>query len=127
MDSEVQFMNQARQFQDVFFGYYVQNRIFSSYAYFTSQDESTFPNDADEAMAQWNEFSNKIKDNERSFTAYYNAMDRVDTRSLPRFAYAEPALGNDLYEQLYLIVGILIACILLFWLSYMSFIKYDVR
>ena len=44
IDSEVQFMSQARQFQDVFFGYYVQNRIFSSYAYFTSQNENTFPN-----------------------------------------------------------------------------------
>ncbi|MDR2138626.1 MAG: ABC transporter permease subunit, partial [Tannerella sp.] len=43
VDSEMQFMNQARQFQDLFFGYYLQNGIFSSYAYFTSQDENTFP------------------------------------------------------------------------------------
>ncbi|MDR2775364.1 MAG: ABC transporter permease subunit [Tannerella sp.] len=126
VDSEVQFMNQARQFQDTFFGYYVQNRIFSSYAYFTSQDEHTFPNDMDEANRQSDEFTKSIP-NVNSFTDYYNALNKIDTGSLPRFAYAEPTLGNDLYEQLYLIAGILVVCILLFWLSYMSFIKYDVR
>jgi ABC-type transport system involved in multi-copper enzyme maturation permease subunit len=127
MDSEVQFMNQARQFQDVFFGYYVQNRIFSSYAYFTSQNENTFPNDIEEAMEQFKNFSSKIPKDGFSFTAIRDLLDKIDTRNLPRFAYAEPTLGNDLYEQLYLIAGIIIACILLFWLSYISFIKYDVR
>jgi ABC-type transport system involved in multi-copper enzyme maturation permease subunit len=126
VDSEVQFMNQARQFQDVFFGYYVQNRIFSSYAYFTSQDENTFPNDMDEANRQSDEFEESIP-SVHSFTDYYNALNKIDTRSLPRFTYAEPTLGADLYAQLYLVAGILIVCILLFWLSYMSFIKYDVR
>lgn len=127
VDSEVQFMNQARQFQDVFFGYYVQNKIFSSYAYFTSQDESTFPGSMEESFKQWEEFASKFPENTRSFTAFYEALGKIDTRSLPRFAYAEPTLGSDLYGQLYLIAGIVIACILLLWLSYISFIKYDVR
>ncbi|MDR0566878.1 MAG: ABC transporter permease subunit [Prevotellaceae bacterium] len=127
VDSEVQFMNQARQFQDVFFGYYAQNKIFSSYAYFTSQDENTFPNDIEEAQIQCEEFLKNFPADKRSFTAFYEALGKIDTRSLPRFAYAEPTLGSDLYEQLYLIAGIVIACMLLFWLSYISFIKYDVR
>jgi tetrahydromethanopterin S-methyltransferase subunit G len=130
MDSEVQFMNQARQFQDVFFGYYVQNKIFSSYAYFTSQDENTFPDSEEEANKQAYEFIKKVFSSgftRNSITESMSLMGTVDTRNLPRFAYAEPTLGNDMYEQLYLIAGILIAIILLFWLSYISFIKYDVR
>jgi hypothetical protein len=119
-------MNQARQFQDLFFGYYLQNGIFSSYAYFTSQDENTFPENMDEGIKQNEQFKQRLPD-AHSFVDVYKALDRVDTRSLPRFAYAEPTLGNDLYGQLYLAAGILIACILLCWLSYMSFIRYDVR
>jgi ABC-type transport system involved in multi-copper enzyme maturation permease subunit len=128
VDSEVQFMNQARQFQDVFFGYYVQNRIFSSYAYFTSQDESTFPADLNEAIKQWEDFSEgKPVSSINDVMEMVGRLNKIDMGSLPRFAYAEPTLGKDLYGQLYLIAGILIVCILLFWLSYMSFIKYDVR
>jgi ABC-type transport system involved in multi-copper enzyme maturation permease subunit len=112
MDSDVHFLNQARQFQDVFYSYFVQNKIFSSYAYITMQKEEELPNDWDEARAQAN-----------SGLSYGYA----DTQSFPRFAYVQPTLGNDLYEQLYLIAGILIACILLFWFSFISFIKYDVR
>jgi ABC-type transport system involved in multi-copper enzyme maturation permease subunit len=125
-DSEVQFMNQARQFQDVFFGYYVQNRIFSSYEYFTSQKESDFPNNREEVSMQVSRFMEEHS-NLKSVMDYRNAMGTVDTQNLPRFTYAQPTLGNDLYRQLYLIAGILVACILLFWFSFVSFIKYDVR
>ncbi|MDR1344729.1 MAG: ABC transporter permease subunit [Tannerellaceae bacterium] len=126
MDSEVHFMNQARQFQDVFFGYYVQNRIFSSFEYFTGQKESDFPNTWDEAIAQSTRF-NEEHPEVKSLFDYRLAVGTVDTSGLPRFVYAPPTLGSDVLEQLYLIAGLLIACILLFWFSYVSFIKYDVR
>jgi ABC-type transport system involved in multi-copper enzyme maturation permease subunit len=124
VDSEVQFMNQARQFQDVFYGYYLQNGIFSSYAYFTMQKESEFPENWEESSAQANRWREEAKP---ASTFDFSWFQPIDTQSLPRFAYAQPTLGSDLYEQLYLIAGILIVCILLFWLSFMSFIKYDVR
>jgi ABC-type transport system involved in multi-copper enzyme maturation permease subunit len=124
MDSEVQFMNQARQFQDAFYDYFVQNKIFSSYYYFTPQAESDFPADWDESNAQNDSWRKEAKPTS-SFDL--SSIEYRDTRSFPRFAYAQPTLGDDLLEQLYLIAGILIACILLFWLSFMSFIRYDVR
>jgi ABC-type transport system involved in multi-copper enzyme maturation permease subunit len=124
MDCEVHFMNQARQFQDVFYGYFVQNKIFSSYAYITMQKEEDFPNDMEESSAQSSNWRNRAKP---SSTFDVSSFDYADTQSLPRFAYVQPTLGNDLYEQMYLIAGILIACILLFWFSFVSFIKYDVR
>jgi ABC-type transport system involved in multi-copper enzyme maturation permease subunit len=124
-DSEVQFMNQARQFQDMFFGYIMQNRLFSKYEYFTSDDPGKFSDDEDDCRKRATEFFEKHTG--MSMRDFYQVFDRVDTSGFPRFAYAEPTLGNDLYAQLYLVAGILIACILLFWLSYMSFIKYDVR
>ncbi|MDR0700172.1 MAG: ABC transporter permease subunit [Tannerella sp.] len=124
MDSEVHFMDQARQFQDVFYGYFVQNKIFSSYAYFTPQKEADFPNDWDESHAQEDSWQKEAKP---TSTFDFSSYAYQDTQSFPRFVYAQPTLGDDLYEQLYLITGILIACILLFWLSFLSFTRYDVR
>jgi hypothetical protein len=124
IDSEVSFMNQARQFQDAFYGYFVQNRIFSSYAYITMQKEEDLPNDPDEANAQIGDWKNTAKP-ESTFD--FSSFEYADTQSFPRFTHVQPTLSNDLYEQMYLIAGILITCILLFWFSFVSFIKYDVR
>jgi hypothetical protein len=124
MEGEVNFMDQARQFQDAFYDYFVQNKIFSSYAYITMQKESEVPNSWDEASAQESSWEKSVK---RESTFDFASFPYADTQSFPRFAYVQPTLGNDLHEQLYLIAGLLIACALLFWFSFVSFIKYDVR
>ena len=124
MDAEVHFMNQARRFQDIFYGYFVQNKIFSSYAYLTKHKEADFPADWDEAGEQYEKWNNET---ERESTFDLSSFGYLDTSDLPRFTYAQPTLGNDLQIHLFLIAGILIVCILLFWFSYVSFIKYDVR
>jgi ABC-type transport system involved in multi-copper enzyme maturation permease subunit len=124
VDGEVHFMDQARQFQDVYYGYFVQNKLFSSYKYVTPQDESEFPETWEEAFALYNKWKSEAKP-ESTFDI--SSFGYMDTQSFPRFIYVQPTLGDDLLEQLYLIAGILVACILLFWLSFMSFIKYDVR
>jgi ABC-type transport system involved in multi-copper enzyme maturation permease subunit len=126
IDSEVYFMNRARQFQDAFYGYFVQNKIFSSYAYFTPQKEEDFPADWKEADTQIREWVKQHEDFD-FFSPEFSVFGLVDVQSLPRFTASPPALGSDLYGQLYLIAGIVIACLLLFWFSFVSFIKYDVR
>jgi hypothetical protein len=124
-DSEIHFMDQARQFHDTYYGYFEQNRIFYSYAYFTGMDESEFSDDEEYIRSLKYRFEKEHSG--LNLRNYPSAMKKVDTSHLPRFTYAPPPLGNDLYEQLRLIAGILIAYILLFWLSFVSFIKYDVR
>jgi ABC-type transport system involved in multi-copper enzyme maturation permease subunit len=124
-DSEIHFMNQARQFHDTYYGYFEQTKLFYSYAYFTIMDESEFSDDREYLMGLRDQFAAAHPD--MNFTDYPSVMKKIDTSHLPRFTYAQPTLGNDLYEQLQLIAGILIAYILLFWLSFVSFIKYDVR
>ncbi len=124
MESEVSFMNQMRMFQDVYYGYFVQNRIYSSYAYFTPHKESEIAETWDEGNTQaktWKEIAKP----ESTFD--FKSFGYIDTSGLPRFVYAQPMLGNDLQSQLFLLAGIIIVCILLFWFSFISFIKYDVR
>jgi hypothetical protein len=124
MDDETYFMDQARQFQDTHYGYFVQNKIFSSWAYFAIQKEEDFPNTWEEGGEQEGRWREEMKINPMYG---YSSFGYLDTSDLPRFAYVPPTLGSELYEHVYLIAGILIACILLFWCSFVSFIGYDVR
>ena len=124
MGSEINFMNQVRQFQDVHYEYFVQNKIYSSFAYMTPQKEEDFPDTREEANAKQSEWS-RIAKPESTFDT--SSFGYLDTSNLPRFTYVQPTLGADLKTQLFLIAGIVIVCILLFWFSFVSFIKYDVR
>jgi len=124
MESEINFMNQVRQFQDVYYGYFIQNKIYSSYAYMTPQKEEDFPNTREEAEAKESEWR-KVAKPESTFDT--SSFGYLDTSNFPRFAYVQPTLGAALQSHLYLLAGILVVCILLFWFSYVSFIKYDVR
>ena len=124
MTNEVHFMNQVRRFQDVFYGYFVQNKIYSSYEYFAIQDEADFPADWDEARKQYEEWNSKTN---RESTFDFSSFGYRDTSGFPRFTYVESTMGEDLMHQLFFLAGIIIACILLFWFSFISFIKYDVR
>jgi ABC-type transport system involved in multi-copper enzyme maturation permease subunit len=124
MDSEVSFMNQVRAFQDIHYDYFVQNRIYSSYAYFTPQKEEDFPETMQEGEIQYSAWRETVQP-ESTFDM--SSFGYMDTSDFPRFAYVQTTLGNDLQNQLYLFAGIIIVCILLFWFSFVSFIKYDVR
>ena len=124
MESEVSFMNRLRLFQDVYYGYFVQNRIYSSYAYFTMHKESEIPETWEEGGTQATTWKETAKP-ESTFD--FSSFGYVDTSGFPRFAYVQPSLGNDLQSQLYLLAGIILVCLLLFWFSFVSFIKYDVR
>ncbi|MDR2626773.1 MAG: ABC transporter permease subunit [Dysgonamonadaceae bacterium] len=130
IDSEVHFMNRTRQFHDAFHEYLTQNKIFSSYAYFTPQKEEDFPNSWEESEVQRDEWEKQHKDFdffEARNVGFSQSFGQVDMQSLPRFTGSFPRLGSDLYGQMYLIAGIFIICLLLFWFSFVSFIKYDVR
>jgi len=124
MESEVSFMNQVRMFQEIYYGYFVQNRIYSSYAYFTMHKESEIFDTWEENNAQANTWKETAKP-ESTFD--FSSFGYADTSEFPRFAYIQPSLGNDLQSQLFLMAGVVLACLLLFWFSFVSFTKYDVR
>ena len=124
MDDEVSFTDQVRQFQDMFYGYFRQHGIFGSYAYFAIQKEEQFPKDWNEASEQASKWEKEVK---RASTFDFSSFEYLNTDDLPRFAYVPPALGKALYGHIYLIAGILLMCVLLFWCAFVAFIRYDVR
>jgi ABC-type transport system involved in multi-copper enzyme maturation permease subunit len=124
MESEIHFMDQVRQFQDVFYGYFLQNKIYSSYAFFTPQKESDFPENWEEAQNNVTVWKETAKP-ESTFD--FSSFGYIDTSGFPKFKYVQPTIGSDLISRIYLLAGILIACTLLFGLSFRSFLRYDVR
>ena len=124
MESEVNFMNQVRMFQEIYYRYFTQNRFFSSFAYFTPHKESEILDTWEECGVQENAWKESVK---RESTFDFSSFGYVDTSEFPRFVYIQPTLGKDLQSQLYLMAGIVLACLLLFWFSFVSFTKYDVR
>ena len=124
MESHVYFMDQARIYREQFYNYYKQNKIFSSYGYFTPHKDEEIPKTQEEAeqmQAQW-----RAKAKPQS-TFDISSLGYIRTEGLPRFTYHERGIVDGLSEQLWIFAGLIAACILLVWTTYRSFINYDVR
>lgn len=124
MKTHNDFMQQTDKYRDRFFKYFKDNNIFGSYSYFSPQPENTFPkdwNEADEMYKNWKNNANPESTFDLSSLGYQ------DTNNIPRFEYKEWNIAGGLQYQLYLLVTIVLLCILLYWFTYVSFIRYDVR
>jgi ABC-type transport system involved in multi-copper enzyme maturation permease subunit len=124
MESHIDFMNQARNYREQFFNYYKENKIFSSYNYFSPHKESEIPKTQEEAekmLAQWRSTAKPESTFDLSSLGY------VPTAGIPRFTYSERGIIGGLSDQLWIFAGLIAACTLLIWFTYKSFIKYDIR
>ncbi len=124
MESHVDFMNQARSYREQFFNYYKENKIFSSYNYFSPHKESEIPKTQEEAVimqAQW-----RLTAKPES-TFDLSSLGYVSTSALPRFIYNERGILDGLADQLWIFAVLIAACTVLIWITYSSFIKYDIR
>jgi ABC-2 type transport system permease protein len=124
MESHIDFMDKARNYREQFFNYYKEKKIFSSYSYFTPHMESEIPKTWEEAQKQYERW--KLTAKPKS-TFDFSSLGYVSTESLPRFTYKERDIIDGLSDQLWILAGLIAACVVLIWVTYRSFIKYDVR
>lgn len=124
MESHVSFMEQSRNYRNAFFNYFKAKKIFSSYKYFAPENEADFPADWNEAGQKYSNWKANAKPNS---TFDLSSLGYADTSDLPRFIYQEKSILNGLIDQLGLLTGLIVACIILFWLTYRSFLNFDVR
>ena len=121
---QLNYMDQVRRYHDDFFNYYKTHNIYGSFQFFTPHKDKDIPADwkaAGEASSHWE------KTAKRESTFDFSSLGYLDTSDLPRFQYKEMGIIRGLEKDFILLAGILIVCVLLFWFSFVSFIRYDVR
>jgi hypothetical protein len=124
MENHVDFMVQARKYRDIFFTYYKEHNIYGSWAYFTPQKASEIPRTQEEAVKQSEDW---LKNAKPESTFDFSSIASINTANLPQFSYIKKNIGSDLADQLWILTAMLSACIILIWITYRSFIKYDIR
>lgn len=124
MESHTCFMDQARNYRDQFFNYYKEAGIYSSYSYFSPHKESEIPKTWEEGNIMYEQWQ---RDSKPESTFDLSSLGYVNTSGLPRFAYNQKGILKGLSDQLWLFSGMIVACILLIWITYRSFIRYDIR
>ncbi|HUX57956.1 MAG TPA: ABC transporter permease subunit [Bacteroidales bacterium] len=140
-ESHYNFLDQTRRYREELIHYYKEKKLFSSYLYFTQQDPKNFMT-VDEIVNYLTKGELKSfaeveahKDPFYFFGKTKNSFPNsnidewksIDLSQFPKFNYRPAKVLNDIHHSL-LHIGVLFALALaLFYFSYKSFIRYDVR
>jgi hypothetical protein len=138
-ESHRDFINQVGDYRETLIQYYQDKKLFSSYLYFNQQDPSGFMT-ADEMIyfrtggvcRTLKEFETKLGGDWNYLTVEVpnsNLWDwkPLDLSAFPVFEYKPAGVGRDIRNSLIYFGIFLGLVILLFYLSFVSFLKYDVR
>jgi len=150
VNSHYRFMDRTRIYREELINYFKDKKIFSSFSYFTPVPPETFMT-ADEIVMirSGGEFKNNQEYREwvrneqakgTSMRSIFAPLGKVDIPETDPNAYSYLDLSdvlmfqmrsgdilNDLKENILKISALILISIFLFYLSFISFIKYDVR
>jgi ABC-type transport system involved in multi-copper enzyme maturation permease subunit len=136
------FMDSVRGYRNILMTWFADNGIFGSYEYFTRQDPDTFMS-ADAMVEyltmgdytswqQWNDFAETggsifatIK-RELDVKAYAE-FEPLDLGEIPQYSQARDSTGDDVKRVLHMLATLVISGIILSYISFVSFVRYDVR
>ena len=139
-ESHYDFLDQTRRYREELINYYKQNKLFSSYLYFTHQDPKSFMT-ADEMVYTLTKGEFKTladldaKKDPFIFKYFTGTLPNtnmsewkpIDLSPFPKFSYRSAKVLEDIRHSL-IYIGVLFALAIgLFYFSYKAFIKYDVR
>ena len=137
-------MSMARNYRETVVNYFIQKKIFSSFAYFTPQPEDQFFSTWEDlltyvtggACKSWDEVNEWGKmhggsasilykvDFPKGKFEYYSSLDLSD---FPTFDYHESGFSHSIHIVFMETGMLLIIFIILFWMLYKACIRYDVR
>jgi ABC-type transport system involved in multi-copper enzyme maturation permease subunit len=137
--SHYQFLEQVRTYRQELIQYYKENKLFSSYLYFTQQDPKSFMT-ADEVVnymtegdcKTFDEFNTKRQGDWQYLKKQLPNVNiwewkPLDLSNLPKFEYRPADIPGTIKQSL-LHIGVLIFLVtILLYFSYKAFIRYDIR
>jgi ABC-type transport system involved in multi-copper enzyme maturation permease subunit len=118
VESQYRFMNRVRVYREVFINYLKDKKIFSSFSYITPVLPETF---------KTNDEVKKLRELNKYKSPNPNDYPYLDISDVPVFQLQSDGILFDVRNALFKIITLLIISIILFWLSFVSFTKYDVR
>ncbi|MBE9469597.1 MAG: ABC transporter permease subunit [Bacteroidetes bacterium] len=117
------FMSNVRDYRKTFVQYFVDNKMFELPEYITPQDINTFP-PKKKLEKMWNSIK-CIEDCPPSwFSNYYPYLDLSD---IPVFKFHQTSLIQELSQSIIKLSFLVIISIIFFYLTVLSFRKYDLR
>jgi ABC-type transport system involved in multi-copper enzyme maturation permease subunit len=141
--SYYRFMERTHQFREELIRYFMDKKIFSSFTYFTRQDPASFMT-IDEIVKTRSgglfktqqEFSEWAKTN-KGYSTPLSKVDipgtnpwtyaPLDQSDVPKFRWEPSSLTGDMLRTLAGLAGLALGSVVLFFLSFVSFTRYDAR
>jgi len=141
--SHYRFMDRVRRYRDEFIDFFRDRKIFSSFIYFTPQPPDTFMT-ADEIVrirtgGEFNTFD-EFREWLKTHTVTFVALRKVEIpgtihseypylvlSDVPVFQWQSSNILADLMQVFIKVAALIIVSIILFYLSFLSFLRYDVR
>jgi ABC-type transport system involved in multi-copper enzyme maturation permease subunit len=141
--SHYRFMDRVRRYRDEFIDFFRDRKIFSSFIYFTPQPPESFMT-ADEIVrirtgGKFNTLQEYAEwGNEHGFTfaplrkveipgTNYGEYPFLDLSDVPVFQWRSSNILTDLMQVFIKVAALILISTFLFYLSFMSFLRYDVR
>lgn len=133
------FLEQIRAYREELIDYYVQNKLFGSYLYFNRQDPNSYMTADEMVRFKTNGLCKSLDEFETTYQSDWKYLtveipdgnlwqwQPLDLTELPSFDYKPASVMTDVRDSLSYF-GVLVAmAIVLYFLSFLSFTKYDVR
>ncbi|MBN1291157.1 MAG: ABC transporter permease subunit [Candidatus Latescibacteria bacterium] len=143
VESQYKFLERAIEYREELISYFNDKKLFESFAYFTTEDPKTFKT-ADEIIRirtggqfqTLSEFGEWSRTHNNDWSPLYKVdipgtnpweAEPLNISHVPQFRFKPAELFDNLKQSLGKLVVLILGCIIMFFLSFISFTRYDVR
>lgn len=125
-ENYLSYMDEVRNYRQEVWNYFIENQLFSSYSYFTTQNEEDFMTNQkmDEVCREYDTFSEEEKTN---FLQGIENRPKLDTQKLPRFTQQTANIHEQIKDCLSAFLFFTIASLIFIYITIKISIRYDIR
>lgn len=125
-ENYLSYTDEVRHYRQEVWNYFIENQLFSSYSYFTTQNEEDFMTNQrmNEVCQQYDTFSEEKK---TYFLQNLENRPKLDTQELPRFTQQTANIHEQIKDCLNAFLFFTIASLIFIYITIKASIRYDIR
>ena len=125
-ENYLSYMDEVRSYRQTVWNYFIENKLFSSYSYFTTQNEEDFMTEQrmDEVCREYDSLGEEGKIN---FLQNIENRPKLDTQELPRFIQQTASIREQIKECLNAFFFFSITSLILIYTTIKIAVRYDIR